>query len=54
MTNHYRGSDALNAAQRGFRDRLIQLPRSTKQLLMLFADAVGPAGRITRFSFRSR
>ena len=44
MTNHYDRQDALHAAQRGFRDRLIQLPRSTKQLLMLVADAVGFLG----------
>ena len=44
MTNHYDRKDAASAAQRGFRDHLIELPRTTKQLLMLFADAVGFLG----------
>ncbi len=44
MTNRYDRTDAPRAARRSFRDRLIQLPRSTKQLLMLFADAVGFLG----------
>jgi FlaA1/EpsC-like NDP-sugar epimerase len=44
MTNHYDRRDAASAAQRGFRDQLIQLPRTTKQLLMLIADAVGFLG----------
>ena len=44
MTNHYDRQDAMHTAKRGFRDRLIQLPRSTKQLIMLVADAVGFLG----------
>ena len=44
MTNHYDRQDAIHAAKRGFRDRLIQLPRTTKQLLMLVADATGFLG----------
>jgi FlaA1/EpsC-like NDP-sugar epimerase len=44
MTNHYRATDIPQALSRTFRDRLIQLPRTTKQLLMLIADAVGFLG----------
>ena len=44
MTNHYDRQDEMRALRRGFRDHLIQLPRSTKQLLMLIADAVGFLG----------
>ena len=44
MSNHYDRQDAMHAAQRGFRDRLIQLPRTTKQFLMLVADAGGFLG----------
>ena len=44
MTYHYRPQPAPKAVSRTFRDRLIQLPRTTKQLLMLVADAVGILG----------
>ena len=44
MTNHYDRQDAMRAEQRRLRDRLIKLPRTTKQLLMLVADAVGFLG----------
>ena len=44
MTNHYERDDAKRTPRRGFRDRLIQLPRSTKQVLMLIADAIGFLG----------
>ena len=44
MTYHYRPQPAPKAVSRTFRDRLIQLPRTTKQLLMLVADAAGFLG----------
>jgi len=44
MTNHYRSPETATVPSRTLRDRLIQLPRSAKQLLMLVADAIGFLG----------
>ena len=44
MTDNSSRYASLHASERALRDRLIHLPRRTKQLLMLFADAMGFLG----------
>ena len=39
MTDDASRYSSPHASERALRDRLIQLPRSSKQLLMLFTDA---------------